>query len=164
MLQCTQPPAQLLPVKPCANAGLGTAALEGLADPAGQGLSSSSPLSLACRSAQLTGFSSWMSTHIGATQASTLLAVHCKGKQGRRWHEAGKARMTCLGPSMAVSQPAECASGCSRSHPAVWAGGDTWQSLRGSCRAGDQESPVEEAACPTLNSVMAQHGQGTQYT
>lgn len=85
----------------------------------------------ACRSAQLAGFSSWMSIHVGAKQASTLPAVHCKGKGRRRRHEAGKARMTCLGPSMAVSQPAECASGCSWSHPTVWAGGDVQQSPKG---------------------------------
>jgi len=41
---------------------------------------------------------SWMSTHTGAKQVSTLPPVHCGRKEGRRQHEAGKARMTSLSP------------------------------------------------------------------
>ena len=156
-----QPPAQLPPDKPRANAALGTAALEGLADPAGQRLSFSLPLSLDCRSAQLAGFSSWMSTHVGVKQTSTLPSVHCKGKEGRRQCWEGHDDMPWPFHG--------CVSACRMRHvhqdacrviPQPGQGVTPGRGPRGSCRAGDQEVPMEQAACPTLNSAAAQCGQG----
>lgn len=61
--------------------------------------------------------------------------------------------MTCLGPSTAVSQPAECMHQDAHGViPQSGQGVTPGRGLRGSCRAGDQEVPIEEAACPMLNS------------